>query len=182
MIHNKIRVGTLIIILFSFVFLPDTQATAYGEEKQITVVFRYDDYSGSSSTDIEVKLIDAFLKRGIPCVFGVIPFQCVGDVHDPGQQDVERLTPVKVDILKSAIKAGFLEIALHGYSHQTMREKRYTEFEGLDYNSQVEKIEKGKKYLEETLQIKVDTFIPPWNSYDLNTIMVLPSSIRKCNA
>ncbi len=72
-------------------------------------------------------------------------------------------------------KSGVLEVALHGYSHQTIHEKKYgyTEFSGLDYNSRLEKIFRGKDYLEKKLDIQITTFIPPWNSYDRNTIEVV---------
>lgn len=173
MIYNNIRIRILIVILFLSVFSLSAEAGRGPEEKQITVVFRYDDYSGLSSTDIEVKLIDAFQKHNVPCAFGVIPYVCAGDVNDVRPQNTVPLTPVKVDILKNAIKAGILEIALHGYSHQRIRKNRNTEFSGLDYNSQALRIAKGKRYLEEMLNMQVVTFIPPWNSYDLNTLMAL---------
>lgn len=145
-------------------------------KKQITVVFRFDDYSSSSSTDLEVKLINVFEKLNVPLTIGVIPYVCAEDIHDPRPQNDFPLTPLKASILRDAIKAGILEVALHGYSHQTIRTKtngNYTEFYGLDYNSQLQRITKGKNLLEEMLGIRIDTFIPPWNSYDLNTIKVL---------
>jgi peptidoglycan/xylan/chitin deacetylase (PgdA/CDA1 family) len=143
------------------------------DDKQITVVFRFDDYSSISSTDIEIKVIDAFQKYDACCTFGVIPYVCADDVHDTRPQDLVPLTSVKADILKNAIKAGVLEVALHGYSHQTIRKKRFTEFSELDYDDQVKKIAMGKNYLEEILGTQVTTFIPPWGSYDLNTIHAL---------
>ena len=148
------------------------------EQKLITVAFRYDDYSRFSNTDLEIKLIKAFQKYNIPCTFGVIPYvsdNC--EVPDPGTQKVYRLSLWKASILNDAIKAGILEVALHGYSHRTIRIKAadadYTEFSGLDYNSQIKKIAKGKSLLEKMLGIRITTFIPPWNTYDTNTIRVL---------
>lgn len=171
--NNNIFIKVLIVTLLFFTFLFPAKAESNSQEKMITVVFRFDDYSSRSSTDIEIKLIDAFQKYNACCTFGVIPFVCTGDVHDAHPQDVVPLTSMKADILKNAIKAGVLEVALHGYSHQTNRERRFAEFSGLDYNDQVEKIAMGKNYLEEILGTQVTTFIPPWNAYDLNTIHAL---------
>ena len=143
------------------------------EEKQITVVFRYDDYSALSSTNLELRIINAFRSMDASITFGVIPFVCKGDVIDPSPQDVVPMTSMKGDILKTAFKDEILEIALHGYSHQTINTKQGTEFSGLDYISQVERLSKGKKLLEGITGAPVTTFIPPWNRYDLNTLLAL---------
>jgi peptidoglycan/xylan/chitin deacetylase (PgdA/CDA1 family) len=162
------------ILILPFLFIPTNISAS--KEKQITVVFRFDDYSSHSNTDFELKLINSFKKCNIPVTFGVIPYICAEDVHDPRPQNVVPLNSVKANILKDAIKDGILEVALHGYSHQTIRMKMnggYTEFVGLDYNNQMQKIIKGKNLLEELLGVRITTFTPPWNSYDLNTIGVL---------
>jgi len=152
--HNSILIRGLIVILLSFTISFSAKANSTSEEKQITVVFRFDDYSSRSSTDIEIKLIDTFQKYNACCTFGVIPYVCAGNIHDTRPQHIVPLTSVKADILINAIKVGVLEVALHGYSHQTIRESMYygsTEFSGLDYNAQVNKIAKGKKCLEKIL-------------------------------
>ena len=131
------------IILF---FLPSFDVEGTPSANQITVVFRFDDYSSRSSTEFEVRLINAFRKYNAVCTFGVIPYACTGDKHDIRPQGVAPLTLEKAAILKNAIEEGILEVALHGYSHQTIRSKsygRYTEFSGLNLNSQVAKIAKG---------------------------------------
>jgi len=176
MIHNNILIKVLIVIMLFFTLSFSVKADTITEGKKIIVVFRFDDYSSRSSTDIEIKLIDAFQKYNACCTFAVIPYVCAGDINDTRPQDIVALTSVKADILINAIEAGVLEIALHGYSHQTIRERMYfgsTEFSGLDYNAQVKKIAKGKEYLEKILDTRITTFIPPWGGYDLNTIRAL---------
>ncbi|MFA5393859.1 MAG: DUF2334 domain-containing protein [Candidatus Ratteibacteria bacterium] len=175
MAYHNIRIKILIALLLLFIPLTSAGIERNHERNRITVVFRYDDYSSLSPTNIELKLIETFKKYDIPCTFGVIPCVCVRDFQDVRPQNIAPLTPTKINILKDAIKAGVLEVALHGFSHQTIHEKRYgyTEFSGLDYNSQVTKITKGKNYLEKMLNVPITTFIPPWNSYDPNTIRVL---------
>jgi len=173
---KKVPVISLIIIIsFLLIFLASFYICNAAEKKQILVVFRFDDYSSSSCTDLEVKLIDAFRQHNFRCTFGVIPYGRDEDVHRVNAQNLVPLTVTKINILKNAIKLGILEVALHGYSHQAISENKnkYSEFSGLDYNSQLTKILNGKKYLEDMLDIKITTFIPPWNSYDNNTVRAL---------
>jgi len=144
--------------------------------RKITVVFRYDDYSTLSQTDLETKLIDLFQKYKVSCTFGIIPYVASDDVHSPCLQEVIPLSEEKVYIVKTAMGAGIVEPALHGYSHQTIRDCKKggcTEFSGLSYEKQMEKIKKGKEFLEEKLDTKISIFIPPWNSYDTNTLYCL---------
>jgi peptidoglycan/xylan/chitin deacetylase (PgdA/CDA1 family) len=143
------------------------------EEKQVNVVFRFDDYSARSSTEMELRIIDAFRKNEASITFGVIPFVCAGDAHDPSPQDIVPLTSKKGDILKTGFEDGILDIALHGYSHQTINAKNMMELSSLDYNIQVERLVKGKKLLEGMIDAPVTTFVPPWDQYDLNTLRAL---------
>jgi peptidoglycan/xylan/chitin deacetylase (PgdA/CDA1 family) len=170
----------LIVIPLIIIFFLPIQTEGSVKEKQIIVVFRYDDYSSLSSTELELSLINTFQKYKIACTFGIIPFT-VSNHLNSSPQNVFPLSQPKAMILRNAMKDGTLEIAQHGYSHKTTPEKGvYSEFYGLDYNSQLQKIEKGKKYLEELLHTKINTFIPPFNSYDLNTIRVLEKLNFSC--
>lgn len=161
-----------ICLLSPFLFPIEDGNTDEGQ--RINVVFRYDDYSSRSSTEMEIKLIDTFQKHNISCTFGVIPYAWAGSRYKTLPQNVIPLSLMKANILRNAIKKGSVEVALHGYSHQTLRERGgSTEFNGIDYNEQTERIAKGKRLLEEMLGTRIDIFIPPWNSYDLNTIRAL---------
>lgn len=122
---------------------------------------------------MELRIIDVFRKNEASITLGVTPFICVGSVNDPSPKDIAPLTLIKGDILKNGFKNGILDIALHGYSHQTISANIRTEFSGLDYNSQVERLAKGKKFLEGMINAPVTTFVPPWNRYDLNTLRAL---------
>jgi peptidoglycan/xylan/chitin deacetylase (PgdA/CDA1 family) len=143
------------------------------EARQIKVVFRFDDYSACSPTDIELRIIEAFRQRGASITFGVIPFVCAGDIHDPSPMAIVPLTSEKAAILRTGFKDGILDVAVHGYSHQTNNAKQWSEFSGLDYQRQVERLDKGKKLLEGVIDAPVTTFVPPWNRYDLNTLRAL---------
>ncbi len=143
------------------------------EKKQINVVFRLDDYSACSNTDLELRIIDAFRMNEACITLGVIPYVCANDIHDPSGQELIPLTSMKGNILKSGLNEGVIDVALHGYSHQTISTGQWTEFSGLDYDNQVERLTKGKQLLESLIDAPVTTFVPPWNRFDLNTLRAL---------
>lgn len=161
----------------TFLFLCVISITACNkppiEIKQVNVVFRFDDYSACSNTDMELRIIDAFRKHEACFTIGVIPYVCANDIHDPSAQDLIPLTPIKGNILKNGVNEGILDVALHGYSHQTISTEQWAEFSGLDYNSQAERLAKGKTLLESMIDAPINTFVPPWNRYDLNTLRAL---------
>lgn len=143
-------------------------------DQQITVVFRYDDYSSRADSDSDFSQ-SAFQKLGVPCTVGVVPCITPVDESTEAQQEMP-LTPEKMLGLRTAVQLGLAHVALHGYSHKTMLSRAdggWTEFVGLSCESQVERITKGKHLLESLLGFPINTFIPPWNSYDSNTLRAL---------
>lgn len=175
--NRKVVPIFVLFVVFILTFLFSRESFSNSYEKQIIVVFRYDDYSARSSTDLEVALLELFRKHNLSCTFGVIPFACEYNYEDSRPQNILPLAKVKIDILKDAIKEGVLEVALHGYSHQTVSKRIYSEFSSLGYDEQFKRINLGRKYLEEVLGgRKVSTFIPPWHQYDLNTLRALEES------
>ena len=143
------------------------------EDKQINIVFRFDDSSSLSSTETELRVIDTFREHNASITFGIIPFVCAKNGKDTCLQDVVPLGHRKGKLLKKAADEGVLDISLHGYSHQTRDAVHKGEFRGLDYDRQLEKLSKGKQLIKEMTGISVTTFVPPWNQYDLNTIKAL---------
>lgn len=154
---------------------PTPSATATVERKVINVVFRYDDYSSSSETNVELRIIDIFRQNKASITFSVIPFFVAGDSHDTSLQNINAipLTAEKGKILKAGINEGVLDVALHGYSHQAINATHDSEFSGIDYNSQLERLTKGKQFLEKMIDAPVTVFVPPFNTYDLNTLRAL---------
>ncbi len=174
MTRNKIGFFAALTVLLSL-WLTSSVSASDSEPKTITVVFRFDDCSSISGTDFYVKMIDALQTYNLSCTIGVVPCLSDKDILDPSPQGVILLSPEKAGILKDTMDTT-VEVALHGYSHQTRRassEGGYTEFAGLDYDGQRQKIVEGKKLLEDMLDTKITTFTPPWNSYDSTTVQVL---------
>jgi peptidoglycan/xylan/chitin deacetylase (PgdA/CDA1 family) len=169
--------------LITFICHLIAKANGVSKERTITIVFRYDDYSDLYPINIEQNIIDALTKYHFPCTFGVIPY--IGKPNDastPASSGLQ-LSAQKIEFLKTARDSGLINIALHGYSHEDINDNTkqwFTEFSGLDYTTQLEKISKGKHFLEETLGVKVNTFIPPWNTYDQKTISALEHLDFEC--
>ena len=147
-------------------------------KKYIYIVFRMDDYAASSDTDLERRIMALFQKKKIKYTFGVVPFMCSGNPKDPSFQDLNKLSNEKGLLLKKEIKSGCLDIALHGFSHQTSNnnELNPSEFSGLAYEEQIRRLSAGKQLLENLTQTPVKSFIPPWNQYDKNTLKALEKS------
>ncbi|HHD80166.1 MAG TPA: DUF2334 domain-containing protein, partial [Campylobacterales bacterium] len=142
------------------------------KDKKITVVFRFDDPSALSSLDIEHKVIESFREHNASVTFGVIPFKCK-NTRDPSTQELMPLGEEKAAIFRNAAEEGIVDLALHGYSHQMCAKNSWTEFSGVAYEEQKERLFKGKVYLEKIIGMPIQTFIPPYNTYDLNTLKVL---------
>lgn len=138
--------------------------------KPIIVVFRYDDFSTLSPIKLEQNIIAEFRSVGASITFGVIPFVVEGYGRHPSPQNLLALNQDKVMLLKEAVREGIVDLALHGYSHQTHSAADISEFRGREYNEQLARIAKGKQFLEEAIESPIKTFIPPWNTYDLVTL------------
>lgn len=130
---------------------------------QLSIVFRLDDYTLVSSMTKD-SIIKIFFKNEIPLVVGIIP--CDSDEVLICNQNFSFLTR-----LKSAVSDGRVEISLHGLTHKKIT--KYGEFGGLNENEQKRRVVKGKYLLDSIFQTEVISFIPPWNSYDDNTLNVL---------
>ncbi len=142
-------------------------------QKTIYVVFRLDDPSVRTSTALEQGIVGAFRKHGASVTFAVVPSVCEGDIHDPSLQRTLPLSSEKAGFLAGVCADGTVDLAMHGYSHQTVNREVMSEFAGLDYAVQAAKLAEGKRVLEGMTGISVSTFVPPWNSYDSTTLRAL---------
>jgi peptidoglycan/xylan/chitin deacetylase (PgdA/CDA1 family) len=160
--------------------LPDQAATG-PDVRRVTVVFRFDDYARwSSRTGAE--LLALFQKHRIPCTFAVIPQTTAAGEFASAPADSAPIDQETSGKLDDAVREGLLEVALHGYTHADRaalrvsgRDAEQSEFRGLDYSSQLRMLSEGRSTLESLYHVSVTTFIPPWNSYDENTLRALDS-------
>jgi len=132
------------------------------EAQSIKLVFRYDDFTLTTDS-LNEGVVNIFQKHHIHLVLGVIP--C-----DKNEKLVLEQNYPFLQQLKNGVKNHSIEIALHGLNHQKIGNG---EFGNIDKKEQYRRMNKGKLLLDSIFAIKVLTFIPPWNAYDENTLMVM---------
>lgn len=144
------------------------------------ILLRFDDICPTMNWQqwsIAKSMID---KVGAKAMLGVIP-----DCTDP---DLEVDTPKEDfwDYIRSLQQQGFA-IAMHGLHHRfdikadgIVTRKKISEFAGLPYETQLERIRKGKETLSRH-GIYTDIFFAPAHSYDDNTLKALAACGFKYN-
>ena len=154
-------IGVLLIASGIFLLLPKKEVF------QSIVIFRNDDIQSCFAFDHLVDVNGIFIEEAVPVTLSVIPF--IGN-HTLDED------PSLVDYLKNLKRThpNLFEIALHGYDHQILS-KFYggSEFGGVEYPNQYGRIVLGKKALKNTLDVDPVTFIPPFGTYDNNTVLAL---------
>jgi len=165
----KYRITGILLLLIVFTVVAFTFFSKSGSP-EVKVILRYDDYSNRSSLEVENEFLNAISSYDISCSFGIIPF----DVNKTGGSKDIPLDSSKIHLIAQQVREGNIEIALHGYSHTSAGSTEgKTEFEGLSQSEQMQKISAARNLLETSFDVPVNTFIPPWNSYDHHTLSVL---------
>ena len=136
------------------------------------LTFRIDDVTPTMEWERFYKTIEMLERFNVRPILGVIP-SCKDE-----------------KLLKHSVNSDFWKemrdlqtrgciIALHGYEHQYVTNKpgifpvnNYSEFAGLSYEEQYEKIRKGKQILEDH-GLFTDMFMAPAHSFDENTCKAL---------
>lgn len=138
---------------------------------QVKMVFRYDDYTLIPS-NFSDSILYVFQKNSIPICLGLIPF-------DTADNLINQLNSEQINDLRSRIKRKEVEIAMHGFNHINhvgetfLTRLSYSEFATIEFDKQFEKLAEGKRVLDTLLNIKTNIFIPPFNTYDNNTLKAL---------
>ena len=143
----------------------------------INLIFRYDDYSYDSNINLEKSLFNTFTKNKIPLTIGVIPFR-YNNIKPINSFTAENISSksIKREILKNGLKNNLIEIAQHGHSHYNYQQVPNAEFQGIPKKVQEELIIEGKQLIEKFFKLRLETFIPPWNRYNQDTIEILENS------
>lgn len=116
-----------------------------------TVIIRDDDIGSSSQLPSVEWLSNLAISKDFKITFAVIPATLYDDFET-------------IEYLNQLDRNNF-EFAMHGYKHDI--------FQGLSFEEQYSLIENGTKILEEYLNYKPFTFIPPYGYSDVNTTKAL---------
>lgn len=136
------------------------------------ILIRFDDICPTMDWDQWNKAEFLLKKYNIKPLMGLIP-----ECQDPDLLICDDRTDFWDWILKKQ-EDGYA-IAMHGYNHVfcsrkhgILNKRPDSEFAGLSYEEQLEKIRKGKEILQ-SHGIVTDIFFAPAHSYDVNTIKAL---------
>lgn len=170
-LHAAVTFGQALVLVLALGFLfPAAGAALPGAT--VTFGLRYDDCSALSPEDLERRILQICARTGVPVTFGVVPEIGKGDNHLPDSAGNLPLSQSRKDLLSEARSAGTLEIAMHGFAHRAASTGVRSEFAQVPAARQLEIIGRGKAELE-FFAGPLATFIPPWNSYDGNTLSAL---------
>jgi len=130
----------------------------------INIALRFDDPSSKSNHDLERKLVDCLAKCGACATFAVIPYV-----------EKQPLRGHAVSHLVAAQDFDIIEIAQHGLTHESLIADRNlpSEFQGAHPKEQLRRVIAGKGILEAVFGRPIYGFIPPFNTFDQNTIDAL---------
>lgn len=173
---TKNRIISVVIVLVLISLLIAGHVKNSKDNKRIYIVFRYDDYSATSNNEFTVKLLNLFRNYSESITFSVLSYTEPNNPwHDPliREDDIVPLTLENTELLKTGLAEGSLEIALHGFSHQNHHPQEASEFSGLDFETQLSMLGEAKSHLENIINAQVTIFVPPWNEYDLNTLLAI---------
>ena len=128
------------------------------------VIMRNDDPAPQHAIE-ELNAVEAiFLEERVPVTHGIIPAM-EGVTLDDNPDFCERL----VD--RMASHPGYFEMSMHGYTHAAETDfVSESELGGLPRAEQRERIDAGIDALESCTETPVETFIPPFNTYDTTTV------------
>ena len=141
-------------------------------------VFRLDDISWDMNYENFCRIRNLFFMYGIQPLIGVIPKN-----EDPklkSQVGIRRISEQEFwdEMYELQSNHGW-SVALHGYEHVYVTANGgmfninpWSEFAGLSYKQQDEKIRRGKAILEEH-GLTIDAFMAPGHSLDWNTVEAL---------
>lgn len=132
----------------------------------IRLAFRFDDPSPVSKRHVELNVMEELRKRQLPITFAVIPYRIRSGTEF-------RFTEERASHLLDGISSGLVEVALHGCFHRNSdysTEGNLSEFYGVPHDRQDWLIHHGKMELERVFGPVVSGFVPPWNSYDAQTM------------
>lgn len=136
-------------------------------EYESVVIFRNDDIQPYYRSETMKAVDSIFVEEGVPVTQGVIP--AIG-----GQEMNKEMEVCRYLRQQTAEHPEIFDVALHGYQHKEVNNySGGSEFGGVPYQVQREKISNGANAIQRCVGERPDTFIPPLNTYDRNTVRAL---------
>jgi len=142
----------------------------------VRYIFRIDDIHPAMDWTSFNNLMSIFIKKGVKPLIGIIPAnEDRGIILEKPQEEFWTK-------IQELLQNHSVNVAMHGYNHVYLTKdsgilknfgfNKLSEFAGLPYEEQEEKIKKGKEILKIN-GIQTDTFMAPSHTFDNNTIRIL---------
>ncbi len=165
----------LFLIVLGLLIALAIQVNDDKKEKKLKIFFRYDDFSNNSNLKAESELFKAIQSKKAGIIVGVIPYK---DLKHPADKEsfkgIQILSKDKSALLKKFHGLGIVDVAIHGFNHRDNNLLNYnSEFAGLPGKKQAQLLSIVKKEIEKELGFSVTAFVPPFNSFDTNTVSAL---------
>jgi hypothetical protein len=145
----------------------------HGARENVKYLLRIDDFPHwSVGLDAFRRFLEILRKDEVTCLLGVTP--CLSsDRHNPENHTFRDLTAEEISTLSDPL----IEIALHGFTHQTRQRKFHSEFIGLSANETENCLGKALGKFDD-YNLKTDAFIPPFNTIDFRNYEALKKRFR----
>ena len=131
-------------------------------------LIRVDDFPHWERTLDDFKRFHSIMEKfNAPYLLGVIPCMSI-DIYNPFNNYFNRLDREQAQLIKHPL----IEVAMHGFSHQTNSPGEKREFAGIKKEEVIEKIEKGLGIFNE-YGIRPAAFIPPFDRIDMTFYEVI---------
>lgn len=157
--------------------LHDLNPASPTPDYETVVIFRNDDIEPGHRDDLRRTVDRIFVEEGVPLTNAVIPTMD-GESIANNETFCEELREHRRD------HPNLVEYSLHGYLHEPtthtfadgkddFEEGVTTEFGGLPFAKQVERISNGSHAMSECLGTRPRSFVPPYGTYDDTTLRAL---------
>jgi hypothetical protein len=134
-------------------------------------LIRVDDFPRWDIRSEEFKRFnEIFSKKRIPYLLGVTPFLSEEPLN-PRCRKYRQLNDCEIEMINSLVSEA-VEIALHGFSHKTIKENLHSELLGLTKEEIREKISISLNELKR-FSSQINVFIPPFNTFDFHSMEIL---------
>ena len=143
-------------------------ARSTAQPVKINIAFRFDDPAADSDHSLEIAILDSFARHHLPLTVAVVPFSRIQNTLVP-------VTAKNIPHLLQAYRSGHIEIAQHGYVHESQSEMQNDEmskFVGVTEVRQLAYMREGLTQLRNVFGNTISGFVPPFNSMDATTMAV----------
>jgi peptidoglycan/xylan/chitin deacetylase (PgdA/CDA1 family) len=139
----------MILLVSGFAVVSPIQARAVLPGACNCVIFRLDDIQDYWLNAVQTTVLDQFINRNANVTLGVV-MNFVGN------------DPSVVNKVKQGHSSNLFELDLHGWNH--------VDYTQLSFQDQKSTLQMANQKMQDLWGRKSNTFIPPYNAYDMNTI------------